>query len=155
MPTRILIATDLHDIRVAGFVIDQLQLVGLVGQFGAGLLGGLVHPPGEQLPIFDDGLHALLELLEILRRESFGYVEVVVKAVRDGRADPQLRRREQLLHGLGEHMCCRVPDHASTLVGIGGHRGHVDVDVRRPTEIAQSAVRVAHHHDRGGFTPTG
>ena len=142
---------DLHHVRIPGFVIDQFELVGLIGQLGAGGVGGLIHPPGEQLTVLDDGLHPLLELLEVLRRERLRHVEVVVEAVGDRRADAQLGRRKKLLHGLGQHVGCRVPDHAAALVAVSGHRGDLGVGIRRPTQIAQRAVGVTDHHDRGGL----
>ena len=58
------------------------------------------------------------------------------------------------LDRLREYMGRRVPDHAASLVGVGGDRGHVGVDVRCPTQITQGAVRVADHDDRRGFAPT-
>ena len=150
-----LVATDLHHVRVAGFVVDQFEFVGLAGQLSAGLIFRLVYPPGEQLTILDDDLHALLELLEVLRRERLRYVEVVVETIGDRRADSQLRGREQLLHGLGQDVGGRMPDHTATLVGVGCHRCHLGVGLRRPTKVAQRAGAVTDHHDRGGFTPTG
>ena len=107
------------------------------------------------MALFDDGAHPLLELLEILRRERRRDVEVVVEAVGDGRADAQLGRREQFLDRLGQHVGGRVPDDAAALVGVGGHRGHLGIGLRRPTEVAQFALGVTDHHDRPGFPAAG
>jgi len=82
---------------------DQFQLVGLVGELGAGLLLG-DHAAPEGLPLLDDAGHGLLQRPEVLRREGLGHVEVVVEAVRDRRADPQLGVGVHLLHRLGEHV---------------------------------------------------
>ncbi len=148
-----LVAADLHDVGVTGLVVDQLQLVGLAGQLGTRLLLGLVHPPGEQLALLDDLAHPLFQLVQILRRERLGHVEVVVEAVGDGRADAQLGLREQLLHGLGQHVCRRVPDDAAALVGVGRDGDDLGVGVGHPAQVAQRARGVAHHHDGVGRSP--
>ncbi len=84
-------AADFHDVRVAGLVVDQLELVGLVGEILARLVLGRVHPAVEQLSVLDDLLHALLQRREIFRGEGAWHLEVVVEAVGDGRTDAQLR----------------------------------------------------------------
>ena len=89
-----LIAADLHHVRVTGFVVDQFELVRLISQFGAGGVGGLIDPAGEQLTVLDDDLHPLLEGLEVLRRKRLRHIEVVIEAVGDRRADAQLGCRE-------------------------------------------------------------
>ena len=49
----------------------------------------------------DAGRHPRLDRREVFGRQRAGQVEVVVEAVVDGRADAQLRAREELEHGLG------------------------------------------------------
>ena len=56
-----LVAADLHDVGVAGLVVDEFELVGLVGKLAAGLILGLVDPPVEQLPFLDDLAHPLFQ----------------------------------------------------------------------------------------------
>ena len=77
-----------------------------------------------------------------------GDVEVVVEAVGDGRPDAELGLGEHVLHRLREHVRGRVPDHAAAVVGVGGDGRDLDVGVRRPGQVAQPAVGVAHDDDR-------
>ena len=148
-----LVAADLHDVGVAGLVVDEFELVGLVGQLRARLVLGLVDPPVEQLPVLDDLAHPLFQRRQVLGRERLGHVEVVVEAVGDRRPDAQFGLREQVLDGLGQHVRGRMPDDAATLVGVGRHRDDLGVGVGHPAQVAQLAVGVAHHHDRVGRAP--
>src|ERR1700733_14458691 len=145
-----LVTADLHHRGVTGFVVDEFELVGLTGQFGAGLFLGFVDSPGKQLTVFEDLTHALFQLLQILGSKRLRHIEVVVEAIGDRRPDAQLRVREQVLNGLSQYVRGRVPDHAAPVVGIGRHRGDLDVGVGNPAQVAQLAVGVAHHHDRIG-----
>ncbi|CKN46264.1 Uncharacterised protein [Mycobacterium tuberculosis] len=147
-----LVTADLHDLGVTRFVVDEFQLVGLVGQLGAGLFGGFVDPPVEQLAFLDDLAHPLFQRRQVLGRERLGHVEVVVEAVGDGWSDAELGLRKQLLDGLGQHVRGRMADHAATVVGVGGHRRDIGVDVGHPAQVAQVAVGVAHDDDRIGRT---
>ncbi len=76
----------------------------------------------EGLPLLDDALHRLLERLEVLGGEGLGHVEVVVEAVRDERADAELRVGAQLLHRLRQHVGGRVAQHIEA-VGLRRHHG--------------------------------
>ena len=152
---RQLVAPDLHDVGIAGLVVDQLELVGLAGELGAGGVFGLIDPPGEQLAVFDDGLHPLLQRLEVFGGEGGRHVEVVVEAVGNRRADAELRIGEQFLDGLGEHVGGRVTDDAAALVAVGGHRDHLGIGLRGPAQIAQLALWVADHDDRPGLAAAG
>ena len=136
-----------------GLVVDELELVGLTGQFGAGLILGLVDPPVEQLALLDDLAHPLFQLVQVLGRERRLDVEVVVEAVGDRRPDAELGVREQILHRLSQHVGGRVPDHAAPVVGVRGDRDHIGVGVGNPAQVAQRAVGVAHHDDRVGRAP--
>ena len=149
-----LVAADLHDIGVAGLVVDELELVRLVRKLFARLVFGLVDPPREQLAFFDDLAHALLQRLEIFRRERARHIEVVVEAIGDGRSDAELGLGEHVLHRLGQHVGGGVANDAAAVVGVGGHRDDVDVGVGRPREVAQPPLerlaprrRRPDHHD--------
>ena len=148
-----LVAADLHHLRVAGLVVDEFELVRLVGEFFARLVLGLIDAPGEQLAFLDDLAHPLLQRLEILGRERARHVEVVVETVGDGRADAELGLREHVLDGLRQHVGSRVPDDAAAVVGVGGDRRHLDVGVGCPAEVAQPAVGVADDDDRVRSAP--
>ena len=71
------------------------------------------------MTLLDDVAHFVLKRFQIIGRERFGHVEVVVEAIGDGWTDPQLGFREQVLHGLGQHVGGRMPDDAAPLVGVG------------------------------------
>ncbi|SKT15461.1 Uncharacterised protein [Mycobacteroides abscessus subsp. abscessus] len=73
--------------------------------------------------------------------------EIIVEAVGDRRADAELCLREQLLHGLRQHMGGRVPDDAAAVLGIGRDRLDLGVGFRGPGQILQ---RTIHTHDDDG-----
>ena len=64
--------------------------------------------------------HLLLDLLEVLGRERSGAVEIVVKAVVDGRADAELGLGIQLEHRRRQQVRGRVPVHLERLGILGG-----------------------------------
>ena len=72
----------------------------------------------EPLLGLDDLAHRLLERLEVLGRERPLDLEVVVEAVGDRRADPELGVGEQLLHRLGQHVRGGVADHRAAVLGV-------------------------------------
>jgi len=150
-----LVAAYLHDIGVAGFVVDEFEFVGLARQLLTRLVFGLVDPAVEQLPVLDDLAHPLFQRRQVLGCERLGHVEVVVEAVGDGRSDSQFGLREKVLDGLGQHVCGRMPDDAAPLVGVGGDREDLGVGVGHPTQVTQLACGVAYHHDRVGRAPPG
>src|SRR5438445_2117639 len=86
----------------AALETDQLELVRLVSKLLACVLVR-DDPAGEPLPLLDDLAHPSLDLLEVFRGEWPRYVEVVIEAVGDRRADAELRLREQVLHRLRQH----------------------------------------------------
>ena len=95
----------------------QLQFVGLTLFFGTGLFL-THHPPLEALGGFDDPLHPLLDLLEIVGSEGLLNIEVVVEPVLDHRADSQFGIRPDFLDSLGHDMGRGVPhDGQSVLAG--------------------------------------
>ena len=150
-----LVAADLHHLRVAGLVVDELEFVRLVGKLLAGFVFRFEDASGEQLTVLDDLAHPLFQRLEVFRGEGLRHIEVVVEPVDDRRSDAELGVGKHVLHGLGQHMRAGVPDDAAAVLRVGGDRHHLDVDVRRPAEVAQASVGVAHDHDRAGFTASG
>ena len=128
---------------------DELQLVGLGGKLGPGLLVGH-DPAGEALALLDDLAHPRLDGLQVIGGERLGHVEVVVEAVVDRRADAELGLREQLLHGLGHDVRGRVAQDVAAVVAGDVHRLH-DVPVgQRPGQVAQLTVDL-----RGDEWPSG
>ncbi len=113
---------------------DELELERLVRQLGARLFIG--HDTAhEALALADDALHLLGDGLDVLRRERGLHAEVVVEAVGDGRADPEVRLRVDALHRLRQHVGSRVTEDVQSvravdrdrldLVGLGHGRGEV------------------------------
>ncbi len=96
---------------------DQLDLVRLVGQLDARVVV-VGHPAGEPLVVLDDLAHPGLDLGEVVRGERNLDVEVVVEAVLDRRADPELGVRVEVLHGLGQHVGARVPQDVVPVVAV-------------------------------------
>ena len=99
-------------------VVDDLDLEGLVGrdERGAGRFGGLLAElegvvGGDRRP------HALLDDRQVLGGQRAREQEVVVEAVGDDRADPELRAREQVKDGLGQHVRCAVAHRPELVTG--------------------------------------
>ena len=118
---------------------DQLELVRLVGQLGSSLL--VTHQASaEALPLLDDRAHALLQLLEVLRSERLGHVEVVVEAVGDRRADAEPGLLVTDLYGLGRDMRGRVAQDRQPFGAVDGDL--LDFRVRRdlPVQVAGLAI---------------
>ncbi len=134
---------------------DQLDLVGLGGEFGTRLVVG-DDPAGEALALLLDLLHALLDAAQILGVERLLDVEVVVEAVLDGRADPELGLGEQVLHGLGEDVGGGVPQDVQTVGGAELDRLDLVAVGERMGEIAQLTADPGGHdgalalEERGG-----
>src|SRR5690606_34000227 len=88
-------------------IINQLQLVGLILEKLAGFLGAdLAH--GEGVRLAHDGLHASLDPLQVFLGQRARQVEVVIKAVLDGRADGDFRVGKSLQNGLSHDMGGRM-----------------------------------------------
>lgn len=90
-----------------GQPVDQLQLVGLVGEELARLVGADLAVL-EGMPAGDHLAHAFFDGLQVLGGEgarpaivALAQVEIVVEAVFDGRADGDLGLRVQLQYRLG------------------------------------------------------
>ena len=78
-------------------------------------LGDLVAD--ERLVLGDDLAHAGLDPLEVVgaERAAVGQLEVVVEAVLDRRADGERGPREQVEHGLRQHVGRRVAERVAAL----------------------------------------
>ena len=67
-------------------------------------------------------------------------VEVVVEAVGDRRADAELGRRVDLLHGLRQHVRGRVAQHGQAVGLVDGHGLDDGAVGQRQVQVAQLAV---------------
>ena len=98
------------DVGVLRQIIDQLHLIGLFLLLH--ILDGLGPGQLEALQLqllLADLPHLRLDLRQVLRGEGKRRVQIVIKAVVDGRADGQLHLRPQPLHGLGQNVGAGVP----------------------------------------------
>ena len=125
----------LDEFLFVGLVLEQLQRFGCVG---VKALDGqrLVH----------NARHLLLN-----HRQDFGgerglHVEIVVKAVCDGRADGELRAREQAQHGLCQNVAARVPKGVLAFVVVKCEKLHGAVAFKRRAQIHRLAVHAACAH---------
>ena len=115
-----------RDGLAGGDVAETADLVGVLAAFADQLLGFLAGALEalELLVLLGDAAHLLLDLHEVLGRESVVEVEVVVEAVVGGRSDVQLGLGEQAEHGGAQHVGGGVTD---LLKGrhlrAGGHGG--------------------------------
>ena len=98
------------DVGVLRQIMDQLHLVGLALLLHEldGLFPGQLEPLQLQL-LLADLPHLCLDLLQVLRREGEGGVQVVVPALVDGGADGQLHLGPQALDGLRHDVRAGVP----------------------------------------------
>ncbi len=124
---------------------DQLQLVGLGGQFLAGVLVG-DRTAGEALAALDDLLHLLLDAAEVVGVERLLDVEVVVEAVLDRRADAELGLREELLHRLGHHVGGGVAQDVEAVLAGDDDRLDLVAVGDRVGQVAQRAADPGGHH---------
>ena len=118
---------------------DQFQLVRLAGQLGPGLGVG-DHPAGEPLTLLDDLAHSLLDVLKIAGLERRRHVEVVVEAVLDRRADPELGLRGHVLNRLGHDVGGGVPHDGQPGVAAELDRLHHVAVGQRARQVAQLAI---------------
>ena len=102
--------------RVAVFVqaaffeaVDQFQLVGLVLEDLAGFIGG-DDLFDKGMPGGDDLAHAFFDLLQVIFRDLFGQVKIIIKAIFDRRTDRVLGLRVEFQHGLRHDVRSRVTD---------------------------------------------
>ena len=120
-------------------VLDELELVRLVGLLLHRLLLG-DDTAGEALRGLDDALHVLLDRLEVVGRERFGHVEVVVEAVLDDRADAELGVGTDLLHRLRHDVRRRMTHDRDAVLGVEGDRFDDVAVLERRVEVARFAV---------------
>ena len=130
-PARIgTVPVDAHLVAAGALVglhaLDDLHLVGLVGEALQALLPGQVLPD-EGLVLGHDRPHAGLDAPEVLlgERGPAGEIEVVVEAVLDGRPDGVLGPREEVADGLGQDVGGGVAEDVAPGVGIGGDDRHL------------------------------
>ena len=107
-----------------GSLSNTLDDLGLVGLFGKQLqcLVTLQFLALETLVVLHDLGHLALDALEVLRSERFLYIEVVIEAVFDRRADRVLGAGIKTENGLSQHVSGGMAQHlASELILRGDH----------------------------------
>lgn len=126
-------------VEVCFLVFDQFDLKGLVGLFLQSLFLG--HgTAAEGLGGLDDALHALLDVLEVVRGEGLVDLEVVVEAVLDDGADAELGVRVDFLHGLGHDVGGRVTHDCEAVFGVEGDGVDGVAIVQRRVQVTVLAV---------------
>ena len=126
-------------VEVCFLVFDQFDLKGLVGLFLQSLF--LSHgTAAEGLGGLDDALHALLDVLEVVRGEGLVDLEVVVEAVLDDGADAELGVRVDFLHGLGHDVGGRVTHDCEAVFGVEGDGVDGVAIVQRRVQVTVLAV---------------
>ena len=131
--------------RSAALEADQLELVGLGRELGAGVVVGDLAAH-ERLPLLDDLLHLLLDGGEIVGGERRRDVEVVVEAVLDRRPDAQPGVRVQLLHRLRHDVRGRVPQDRPAVGRVDRHRLDVVAVLEDVSQVAQLAADPGRDH---------
>ena len=137
-------ATHFHDL-CAAVTSDQSQLVGLVCEFSNGLI--LRDDPATKLLAGfrnSDGL--FLDGLEILRREGFRHIELVVEAIGDGRSNAELGVGEKLLHRLRGHVRGGVPQDVKPFFTVDQYRFDVVGLSDRSSKVHQSPIYPRRNH---------
>ena len=124
--------------RPTALEADQLELVGLVGELGAGLVVG-DRAAREALALLDDLAHPRLDRLEVLRGRTGSRRRSRSRSRLDRRADAELGVGEQLLHRLRQHVRGRV---AQDVAAVGAvDRDRLDRRRRRPARGRGRAAR--------------
>ncbi len=96
---------------------------------------------------FDDLVHLLFDLDQIVWRERGRACKVVIKTVFNGRADGDLRVRIKFLDSFGHHMGTVVTDQRQNLVMALGH----DFDSRVSVNLARKVAYFTVNDDGKGF----
>ncbi len=125
-------------------VLDELELVRLVGLFGKRLFFGH-HTAAEGLGRLDDALHALLDGLQVIRGERGLHIEIVVESVLDDRSDAELGVRTNLLDGLSHHMGRGVTHDGQTILAVKRDGLHHIAIVQFGVKVTRFAVQT--HRD--------
>ncbi|MPM92860.1 hypothetical protein SDC9_139996 [bioreactor metagenome] len=127
---------------LACVLFQQLQLIRLVFFQHAGfvcrqqkLLDGFVF--------FDDLFHFGLNFFKVFGRKRGGNVEIVIKTAVDGRPDGQLGLREQMPHGLCQHVAGRMPKRLFAVFIVKGQNFKVAVLLQRGAQVDDLAVYLA------------
>ena len=92
---------------------NKLQLVGLVGEQAARLVGRdrLAH---ESVFAGDDLAHPLLDLGQVFGGQRTRQIEVIIETIFDRRSDGHLRAGKKILHGLGHKVSSRMAQDIQT-----------------------------------------
>ena len=100
---KIPLAVEADFLPLAGVLLDELHLVGLVLHLLQGLRGVQLEFLQREIRL-DNGGHLLFQLLQVLGGEGGGEVKVVVEAVVDGGADGKFGLRIKMGHRLGQNV---------------------------------------------------
>ena len=111
-------ATNFHDV-CAAVASNQSQLVGLVRKFGDSLILR-DDPATELLAGFCNGDCLFLDGFEVLGREGFRHIELVIEAIGDRRSNAELGVGKKFLHRLRRHVGAGVTQDGQALVAIDG-----------------------------------
>ena len=126
-------------LALSGVLLDELQLIGLVGLQLLRLLHRQRKPFDGEI-LLGDGGHFGLQLFQVLRGEGGGNVEIVVEAVLDGGADGELRFGEQVLHRLRQNVRGGVVKGTLPLLAVKGQDFHGAVVIQQVTQVGDLAV---------------
>ena len=105
--------------NLAGTLVDQLAFHPGIGVLAQPLVLVRIDALVRQVPPLDFP-HLLLDLFQIFRRERRGAVEIVIKAVLDGRPDAELRLGKQFEHGRSQQVRGRMAVHLQRFRVLGG-----------------------------------
>ncbi len=128
--------------------VDQLQLVfvALLLEVGDGL--GLGHfAAGEDFLPRGQLLHLVLDGLEVSVADHLvAQVDVVVKAVLDGRTDPEFGAGIKCFHGFRQQVRATVPHRGLALVVLPSEQLHGAIAGQRAVRFAHLAVHLGGKH---------
>ena len=87
--------------------------------------------------------HFLFDGFKIVFAEGVLRIEIVVKTVFDGGADPEFRTGEKILHRFGQQMGAAVTEHIFPFVIVPGENFQRDIMVKNGIQIHDFAVHFA------------
>ena len=130
-------------LALTGVLLSELYLVRLAEllEEGKSVLRSLLKAADLDAGL-DDLLHLGFDLSYIIGVKGLLDVEVIVKALVDGRTDGELSVGIQALDSLSEDMRGRVPESLLALVIVEGQQFKLTVSGKLGTQIAHLAV----HH---------